>query len=79
MVAYSRRNPFIGYCQGFNYIVQFFLEMGMYEEDCFWIFSYFIENIVSPDYYNSMTGVITDDKVLELMIKIKLPRLYAKL
>jgi hypothetical protein len=53
--------------------------MGMYEEDCFWIFSYFIENIVSPDYYNSMTGVITDDKVLELMIKIKLPRLYAKL
>ena len=78
-MAYSRRNLYIGYCQGFNYIVQFFLEMELEEQDCFWIFSHMIESIVPPDYYNSMTGVLTDDKVLEILIKIRLPRLWSKI
>lgn len=38
-----------------------------------------IESIVPPDYYNSMTGVLTDDKVLEILIKIRLPRLWSKI
>jgi len=35
-VAYTIRNPEIGYCQGFNFIVGRFLQI-MCEEEAFWM------------------------------------------
>lgn len=75
----SRRNPHIGYCQGFNYIVSYFLELRMDEEETFYITTHLIENIIPPDYYNSMTGVLCDDKLLDYLIRMKLPRLKNKM
>lgn len=61
--AYSRRNPYIGYCQGLNYVVGFLLEMGFNEEQCFWLLAQLLETIIPIDYYTNMTGLITDQNI----------------
>lgn len=35
--AYARRNPYVGYCQGMNFILHFIMTMGFEDEECFWI------------------------------------------
>ena len=42
LVAFSRRNPYIGYCQGLNFIAYFLLIMQFNEEEAFWILSQII-------------------------------------
>jgi hypothetical protein len=61
--AYSRRNPYVGYCQGLNYIVNFILEMGFTEEQGFWLLAQLIETIIPADYYTNMTGLVTDQNI----------------
>ena len=39
LIAYSRRNCTLGYCQGFNYIVGKILKVITNEENAFWIFT----------------------------------------
>lgn len=51
----------------------------MEEEDVFYMFCHLIENIVPLDYYNSMTGVLCDDKILDLVLNIRFPRIKDKL
>ena len=51
----------------------------MDEEETFFMTCHLIENLVPPDYYNSMIGVLCDDKLLDLLLKIRLPNLKEKL
>ena len=79
LIAYSRRNCKIGYCQGFNLIVAKLL-LIFDEEDAFWIFVQIIENILPCEYYSELVGIMGDCslclKILmesnkKVMIKIK--------
>ena len=59
LVAYSRRNCKIGYCQGFNFIVAKLL-LIFEEEDAFWLFVQIIENILPCEYYSELVGIMSD-------------------
>ena len=59
LIAYSRRNCKIGYCQGFNLIVAKLLQI-FDEEDAFWIFVQILENILPCEYYSELVGIMGD-------------------
>ena len=64
LIAYSRRNCSLGYCQGFNYIVGKLLKVVKDEENAFWIFTQIIENILPINYYYDSVGIIIDNNIL---------------
>ena len=74
-LAYAVRNPEIGYCQGFNFIVGRLLKI-MTEEEAFWMMSSLLESFIPLDYYSRMFGVILDHNILSEMIKEKMPDMY---
>lgn len=37
LIAFSKKNPFIGYCQGLNFIAYFLISMQFSEEEAFWL------------------------------------------
>ena len=60
LVAYSRRNPKIGYCQGFNYFAARLLFIFENEENTFWVFTQILENILPNDYFSELNGMMVD-------------------
>lgn len=73
--AYTIRNPEIGYCQGFNFIVGRFLQL-MSEEEAFWMLTSLLESFIPIDYYSKMVGVIIDHNILNDLIESRMPDLY---
>ena len=79
LIAYSRRNCKIGYCQGFNFIVAKLLQI-FEEEDAFWLFVQIIENILPCEYYSELVVImgycslclrILTESNKKVMLKIK--------
>lgn len=71
LIAFSRRNPYVGYCQGLNFVANFLLTMQFTEEEAFWILSEIIETVIPMDYYTNMIGVVCDQQVfLAILAKI---------
>ena len=60
LLAYSRRNPKIGYCQGFNYFAARLLFIFENEENTFWVFTQVLENILPNDYFSELNGMMVD-------------------
>lgn len=77
--SYAKRNPFVGYCQGMNFIVNFMIVMQFGEEDSFWILTSLLEDILPRTYYSNMMGVAVDLKILDLLLKFRKPKMHAKL
>ncbi|GAA6040682.1 hypothetical protein JCM8097_000874 [Rhodosporidiobolus ruineniae] len=76
LVAYSRRNPKIGYCQGMNNLVATLLLTHPAEEDAFWVLVCIVENILPSDYYTSHLLVSrADQEVLRDLVARVLPTL----
>jgi len=83
LLAYSRRNISIGYCQGFNFIVGRLLKifekeviMLLIKEEAFWVFVQIIENILPLNYYCEMIGTIIDQSILQQLILRLMPKLH---
>ncbi|GAA5932439.1 uncharacterized protein JCM15063_001226 [Sporobolomyces koalae] len=80
LVAYSRRNPNIGYCQGMNNLVATLLLTHPAEEDAFWVLVCIVENILPSDYYTSHLLVSrADQQVLNDLVSRLLPTISAHL
>jgi hypothetical protein len=80
LLAYSRRNPEIGYCQGMNLIAASLLLIMPTAEDAFWVMTSMIENILPPNYYDhSLLGSRADQQVLRRFVSEILPKLSAHL
>ena len=80
LLAYSRRNPEVGYCQGMNLITASLLLIMPTAEDAFWILVSMIENILPRHYYdNSLLASRADQQVLRQYVSELLPRLSAHL
>ncbi|BGO89926.1 hypothetical protein NBRC10512_006451 [Rhodotorula toruloides] len=80
LVAYSRRNPKIGYCQGMNNLAATLLLTHPTEEDAFWVLVCIIENILPSDYYTSHLLVSrADQQVLRDLVERILPKFAAHL
>lgn len=80
LLAYSRRNPEVGYCQGMNLITACLLLILPTEEDAFWVLATMIENILPQNYYD--TNLLTsraDQFVLREYVQELLPRLSTHL
>lgn len=76
LLAYARRNPEIGYCQGMNLIVANLLLVIPSAEDAFWILVTIIEDILPPGYYDhSLLASRADQQVLRTYVSQVLPKL----
>ncbi|KAH2175964.1 hypothetical protein KXW37_009055 [Aspergillus fumigatus] len=80
LLAYSRRNPEVGYCQGMNLIAASLLLITPTAEDAFWILASMIENILPQHYYDhGLLASRADQVVLRQYISEVLPKLAAHL
>ncbi|OBA24379.1 TBC-domain-containing protein [Metschnikowia bicuspidata var. bicuspidata NRRL YB-4993] len=76
LVAYSWKNPEIGYCQAMN-IVAAALLIYMSEEQAFWCLSTICERIVPGYYSKTMYGTLLDQRVFESLVEEKIPILWS--
>ncbi|CAK7219255.1 hypothetical protein SCUCBS95973_003757 [Sporothrix curviconia] len=76
LLAYARRNPDVGYCQGMNLIAANLLLVTPSAEDAFWLLASIIETILPVGYYDhSLAGSRADQQVLRAYVADVLPRL----
>lgn len=74
LVAYSWRNPRVGYCQSMNIICAVLL-LFMAEEEAFWLLAAICERIL-PNYYTTpLTGLMTDQHIMEILVAEHIPGL----
>ena len=67
LIAYSRRNKLVGYCQSMNFIAAMFL-IFMTEEEAFWLLATVIERLVPQYYRKAMVGSLAEQKVFEQLV-----------
>ena len=80
LLAYSRRNPEVGYCQGMNLIAACLLLIMPTPEDAFWVLTAMIEEILPQHYYDQhLLTSRADQAVLRSYVAEILPRLSAHL
>lgn len=80
LLAYSRRNSEVGYCQGMNLIAASLLLILPTAEDAFWILVSMIEIILPEHYYDhGLLASRADQVVLRQYISELLPKLSAHL
>ena len=68
LTCFARRNPEIGYLQGFNFIVDFFLSQGFAPEEAFWILVYIVEDLLHKQFYTSFFPIFADIKFFKCML-----------
>ncbi|KAK1327760.1 hypothetical protein QTO34_012668 [Cnephaeus nilssonii] len=79
LLAFSWRNPDIGYCQGLNRLVAVAL-LYLEQEDAFWCLVAIVEVFMPRDYYTkTLLGSQVDQRVFRDLMGEKLPRLHAHL
>lgn len=76
---YAKHNFDIGYCQGFNFIVHFFFQFGLEEEEAFWALSKVLDQIMPPNYYVQMIPAVADIEFFSILFKAKEPKFCAAL
>ncbi|EPY54079.1 GTPase activating protein [Schizosaccharomyces cryophilus OY26] len=80
LLAYSLHNPAVGYCQGMNVIVAFFLLIYASEEEVFYLIMSLIENYLPQDYFTAdLLGSRADQIVLKEYVDILLPQVSSHL
>ncbi|XP_051975603.1 TBC1 domain family member 2B isoform X1 [Xyrauchen texanus] len=77
LLAFSWRNPDIGYCQGLNRLAAIAL-LYLDQEDAFWCLVAIVEVFMPRDYYTkTLLGSQVDQRVFKDLMNEKLPRLHA--
>uniref|UniRef100_H3CSK7 TBC1 domain family member 2B n=1 Tax=Tetraodon nigroviridis TaxID=99883 RepID=H3CSK7_TETNG len=77
LMAFSWRNPDIGYCQGLNRLAAIAL-LYLDQEDAFWSLVAIVEVFMPRDYYTkTLLGSQVDQRVFRDLMSEKLPRLHA--
>ncbi|XP_035228027.1 TBC1 domain family member 2B-like isoform X3 [Stegodyphus dumicola] len=77
LLAYSRHDPIIGYCQGLNRLAAIAL-LFLDEESAFWCLVAITTYIMPKGYYNrTLIASLVDQRVLKDIMADKLPRLHS--
>jgi hypothetical protein len=74
--AFVKRNPEIGYLQGFNFMVEFFWTRGFDEESAFWMFCHLNENLVLINFFRNLTPLFADVKMFKYFLYYKNKKLF---
>ncbi|PRP83163.1 hypothetical protein PROFUN_09591 [Planoprotostelium fungivorum] len=75
LVAYSWKNPKVGYCQAMNFVAAGLL-IFMDEEEAFWMLAYVVERLL-PDYFDqNVSGSRVDAYILSKYCSKRLPKLH---
>ena len=74
LIAYSIRNPNVGYCQGLNFIGALLLSFGFSEEEAFWLYTQIIEKYLPYDYFSSMAGILLDQKIFDWLFRSRMEK-----
>eukprot|EP00946_MAST-07B_sp_MAST-7B-sp1_P002846 g2846.t1 len=81
--AFCIRNPRIGYCQAMNFVAISLLRAArtgsLSEEDAFWLLVAVCEEIVPTYYVKDMSGVKVANKILDVLVHERLPKLHEHL
>ncbi|KAK4207863.1 rab-GTPase-TBC domain-containing protein [Rhypophila decipiens] len=78
LLAYSRRNPEVGYCQGMNLVTANLLLIMPTAEDAFWVLVSMVEHILPTGYFDhSLLASRADQQVLRQYVAEILPKLSA--
>lgn len=75
LLAYARRNPEVGYCQGMNFVAASVLLFIAEEEAAFWLLSHLVETVLPDHFVQSMIGHTIDRQVSEELVEQHLPQL----
>jgi hypothetical protein len=78
LIAYSRFDPSVGYCQGMNRLAAMAL-LVLPEEEAFWCLVAIIQSIMPKDYYKKPWLAQVDCRVLGDLLERKLPKLHKHL
>ena len=77
LTAFARRNPSIGYCQGFNFIAALAL-LILPEETAFWCLVAIIEHIMPQGYFSgSLSSARADQQVMRRAVERWCPKISA--
>ncbi|KAG4305353.1 hypothetical protein PORY_001523 [Pneumocystis oryctolagi] len=77
LLAFSRHNTQIGYCQGMNVIAATLLLIHATEEDAFYVLVSIVENILPPNYFTpGLLASRADQRVLIRYVSELCPRIY---
>lgn len=80
LLAYARRNPELGYCQGMNLVTASLLLIMPTAEDAFWLLTTIVETILPPGYFSAtLLASRADTLVLRHYVALLLPKLSAHL
>jgi len=74
LVAYSWKNPNVGYCQAMNFLVAGLL-VFMDEEETFWFLSFIVEKLLPHYFTENLIGPRIDAMILQRYIRKRLPKL----
>ncbi|KAI5954937.1 GYP2 [Candida jiufengensis] len=75
LVAFSWKNPEVGYCQAMNIITAALL-IYMSEEQAFWYLNVICERILPGYYSKTMFGTLLDQRVFESLVQQTMPMLW---
>lgn len=83
LIAYSRRNPAVGYCQGMNMIAASLLLIMPTEEDAFWVLVSIVENILPKTYFEPSLLASRADQIVGFFVPAeilhtKIPNRYSR-
>ena len=78
LLAYSIRNPAVGYCQSMNFLAGI-LMLNMSEEKAFWVLCFITEDVLSEYFISTMIGLTVDQKVLASLVEEQAPKLHVHL
>lgn len=76
LIAFSRKYPNIGYCQGMNFIAANLLLVYPNEEEAFWAFIGLVDNVLPKDFFN-LVNVKNDLTIFKENFIENLPKLNA--
>ncbi|CCM04212.1 uncharacterized protein FIBRA_06379 [Fibroporia radiculosa] len=80
LIAYSRRNPAVGYCQGMNLVTSTLLLIHADEEEAFWTLAAMIERILPEDFFSpSLLSSRACPLVLLDYVRETMPKLHSHL
>ena len=79
LFSFARRNPYIGYGQGMDFVLNFIITMQFTEEESFWVLVCVLEEIIPFSYYTNMSSVAADIKIVDMLFKELQPRSAKKM